>query len=148
MEGNTQKDLGICFVDGFAQDWAFALPESFRSSLDIKWAPRVVNKTTEYQWVQGEYYSFSTGDIIYDTPLAYKNTWAEALTHIKRFAQIIKATPAAIINGEYSPGFVEFKIYKPNTDATGIEVAGSFSCTQVEFVTFLKFGTLKGIINE
>lgn len=148
MSENIPNDIGVCFVDGFAQGWAFALPESFRSSLDIKWAPRVVNKTTEYQWVQGDYYSFSRGDIIYDTPLAYQNTWAEALTHIKRLVQITKATPAALINGEYSPGFVEFKKFKPNTEATGIDVAGSFSCTQVEFVTFLKFGTLKGVTNE
>lgn len=116
LDGFVDERGGACiatFVGGFAAGWFFAVPESFKDALDIRLTQRVFDKTTETLWTQGKLYSFSHGDVFYDTPQAYNTeTWSSALPHIGLCVQIEKAVPSAVI---------ETKSYKTATPVQIIE---------------------------
>jgi hypothetical protein len=101
------------FLDGYAAGWKFAVPEAFRESLDIRYTPRQVDKHIEYMWTQGTQFNFTTGDLLYDTPLAYNVEWNHALRHITLFVQIAEATPTVeetVQSIQVQPGFDESSV--------------------------------------
>jgi hypothetical protein len=54
--------------------------------------PRMTKKTKEVlKWTQGRIYSFSDGQVLYDTPKAYLVPWREALKHLNLRCEIIRA---------------------------------------------------------
>jgi hypothetical protein len=73
------------FLGGYAFRWRFAVPESYKEALDIRYTPDV--------WTQGRQFNFTQGSILYDTPLAYELEWGQALEHIKLFVQVSEASP-------------------------------------------------------
>jgi len=83
------------FREGYAAGWKFAVPESFREALDIRYTPRQVDKNIEYIWTQGQMFNFTQGSILYDTPLAYEGEWEQALRHITLFVQVSEASPSS-----------------------------------------------------
>jgi hypothetical protein len=127
-------DLIANFVDGYAKDWKFTVIEAFRESLDIKWTPKVADKAEIFTWTQGKQFNFKQGQVIYDTPLAYKLQWNEALKHINLYIQITES---------FESGLLKFKLYRPIKDKSNVEIIDRFCCTQDEFVAFLKTGFLK-----
>ncbi len=128
--------------------WIFCLPSSFRDALDIKYQKRVKDKKPYWTWTQGRLFSFSEGDIIYDCPEAYfpSLNWNEQLQLINQMVQVHSATPAGYDKKkgekEYYPGTIWFKTYRPNAERTELIEAESHSCTQVDFVEFLKTGKI------
>jgi hypothetical protein len=87
------------FKNGFADGWKMAVSEAFIDCLDIKYSPYKLDKNTViYAWSQGLNYSFTEGHILYDTPLAYQGSWAEALKYINLGVQIREAKPAILLN--------------------------------------------------
>jgi hypothetical protein len=90
--------------NGFAKGWQMAVGEYFRDSLDIKSlkqtneavneaANDVVGDENVMKWTQGGTFSFSLGDTVYDTPLAYQR-WDEALKNIGVAFQVLAAAPS------------------------------------------------------
>ena len=60
------------FVDGYASDYMFPLPASFKDALDIKYTSVTILEQQKNVFTQGRNYSFQEGDVIYDTKNAYK----------------------------------------------------------------------------
>ncbi|WP_051261719.1 hypothetical protein [Desulfovibrio inopinatus] len=81
------------FVDSYAKDWTFCIPETFKDALDIRYAARMIDKRRIMAWSQGSCFAFREGCIVYDTPRAYK-PWAEALQHITTAFKVRKSSPA------------------------------------------------------
>lgn len=82
------------FRDGYAAGWKFAVPESFRDALDIRYTPIQTQKQTENIWTQGTLFNFTQGSLLYDMPLAYELEWGQALRHITLFVQVAEASPS------------------------------------------------------
>lgn len=149
------KYLLCDFFNGFSIGWAFVLPDAFRPALDIKLTNRVVTqrlpdgvkrKVVVREWTQGRAYDFHEGDMIHDCLEAYRLRWGVALQSLKRTVQVQSATPAASDPNDPSgwyEGTVWFKVYKPNVEKTAVIEASSHTCTQAEFVRFLKTGILR-----
>src|ERR1019366_4498825 len=81
-----------------AVDWFMFVPTCFNAALDIQQTTRIIEKRETLQWTQGSTFSFSVGDIIYDTPKAYEK-WSDALKHVRYCFHITDATPVAPANG-------------------------------------------------
>jgi hypothetical protein len=159
MENNQRKpaspkrttDLQATFVDGFAAGWYMALPESFRTELDIKLTERKKSKNSSYEWTEGPYYSFSEGQVIYDTKDAYTG-WQHALQKVDLACQIVAAKPnipikmtdAASGKGEFRvlAGYVKFHLFRPDEERTRLVPYIGCHLSQDEFVIFLKTGKL------
>jgi hypothetical protein len=93
--GDNRSPILIAnFKDGYTCDFHFALPEVFRTALDIQKTPRIVEGSTILEYSQGKNYDFKAGDIIYDNKIAYEVTWGEAKKKLNRFLKILQATPA------------------------------------------------------
>jgi len=114
--------------NGFADGWQMAVGECFRDSLDIKIKPikptdeatdeaanEVVSDESVLKWTQGGTFSFSPGDIVYDTPRAYQR-WNTALKNICVAYQILEAAP--------SRPRKEVTYLKKNTSFTGSLTGG------------------------
>ncbi len=130
------------FVNGYAEGWAFAVPEAFRDALDIKLTKRVKNKVERLCWTQGDLFAFDEGDIIYDTLAAYTQ-WDQAMEKIKRTCQVVRSTPCKLdSNHDLVQGAVFFQLFVPNADRTGLQEVDALHCTQTEFVKYLKTGEL------
>ena len=135
---------------GFAIGWKMTVWKCFRDALDIKYTSRKENGKTVKRWTQGKAYSFSAGDIIYDTPRTHLESckyWANAIWDIDQAFQIIEAQPAELKeeNGEkiLTPGFVKFEILTKNADQTTLDRKDVAGCTQAEFIEILKTGEIK-----
>jgi hypothetical protein len=95
--------LNPIFVDGYADNWYFAVPEAFRDALDIKWTTISEDLVQTEFWTQGSNYSFKAGDTLYDTRFAYEKSpgvpmpWGEALKVMKYCVKVISASPAAVV---------------------------------------------------
>ncbi|NJC88890.1 MAG: hypothetical protein FIB02_10265 [Desulfuromonas sp.] len=138
------------FADGFAIDWFMQVKECFKSELDIKYTPRVKNKIVSYEWTQGTYYSFSTGQIIYDSKFAY-DSWRTGLEKINYACQIIEAKPDQPIAQQKNSnttkdikinGYVKFILYKCNSNDNKLDAIACYNVSQTEFVNFLKNGVI------
>lgn len=153
---STQKaekttNLIANFVGGFASGWYMAIKESFKMELDIKLTERKKNKTSYYEWVQGPYYCFSEGQLIYDSSEAY-TCWDNALKKVNLACQVVAAKPnipikidnAATGKPEYRvlEGHVQFLLFKPDEGRTMLMPFLGCQRSQNEFVNFLRTGEL------
>lgn len=102
------------FLDGYAVGFRMAVGECFRDALSRE--------------------RFSVGDTIYDTPLAYADTWAEALPHIGYCFQVI-----ATISDH-----VEFEVLRPTLDRTKLAVTERLRESTTEFIERLRRGDPQG----
>lgn len=144
-------DLIANFVEGFAYGWHMALKESFKMELDIKFTERRKDKISYYEWVQGPYYCFSEGQLIYDVREAY-TCWQDALKTVNLACQIVAAkknVPIKIENKETGKpefrvleGFVQFLLLKPDEGRTKLVPYVGYNLSQNDFVRFLKAGKL------
>lgn len=137
VTSNTRRSevLIADFSSGFAKGWTWTVTKHFTTALDINLANRVVKgKPMPPVLTSGRMFSFAKGDRIYDTALAYSETWAESLKHINRSLEVISATSADI----GFDGFVEAQLYeKKNGEFVKSEV---FRGTQKDFVKGLILG--------
>lgn len=157
FDQNRYLQLVANFSGGFAQGWRFAVGKWFRDTLDIRCAELAnslpsgvkgkkgrIAVDSESRWTQGPFYSFAEGHMLYDHPSAYTVSWKEALQCISACVQVLRGTP----NGEGTNGIhegrVDFTLSKPNAVRDKLQRVGHFSCTQNEFVAFLKTGNLHG----
>lgn len=139
------EDLIAKFSDGYAENWFMAIGEQFKNELDIKKTKRKKNSEFIGVWTQGTSYSFAEGQVFYDTPKGY-SIWSEALGKIIFTCKILKAeakTNTAKHKGAHE-GFVEFALYKINSEKTNIVEIGIHKMTQDDFVIFLHTGKIDG----
>jgi len=131
------KDPSAEFADG----WYMCVPTCFNEALDIKQTERVQNKKKTIVWTQGASFSFKAGDMLYDTPGAYK-VWSEGLKHIGFCIQIDSASSAGPTEGKNFrfSGNVTFSIFTPNEERNRIIRRGSHTMSQDEFIKFLIVG--------
>ena len=126
----------------FAEGWYMCVPACFIEALDIKQTERMINKKKTIVWTQGSSFSFKDGDVIYDTPEAYK-CWTEAIKRINLCIQIDAAISAGPVrdgrNGRFS-GSVTFSILLPDEGRNQVIRHGSRTMSQDEFVKFLIIG--------
>jgi hypothetical protein len=111
------------FRDGYAAGWKFAVSESFRDSLDIRYTPRQVHKDTEHIWTQGRQFTFTQGSILYDTRLAYELEWVQALKHITLFVQVSEANPS--LEDAYQTIQIRAGLDEGDVEVSGTRVAAS-----------------------
>lgn len=152
----NKRDLKLIadFKDGYIQDWYFKLPEAFKDALDIQFTERTIDKKKKKFWTQGKCYAFNNGDVVYNRIINRNETWRTTLLFSELIAlQIISASPATLekiteeVKGkekvkhyEYHEGEVEFKVLKPNSDKTALQIVKILKCSQVQFVEILKNG--------
>lgn len=147
--GRRSNKLIANFVDGFTVGWYMAIKDTFKNELDIKYLPRQKQKKTYYEWSQGPYFSFSEGQIIYNTPKGYE-TWSVALKHINIACQIVEAKPNTPAKKELADGskyvvengYVKFLLLKPNNDRSSLEGFVCYNLSQNDFVDFLRSGRI------
>lgn len=114
MRRRTEQ-LGVEFVAGLVEGWAFGVVESFKTNLDIRLDQRidpVASKVKEQKlgrklnanekvlrkvWTRGAppAYSFTRGHMFHEPPEAHKLPWDEALKVLRRTVSIIDARPDA-----------------------------------------------------
>jgi hypothetical protein len=134
---NTRRceSLIADFSSGFAKGWAWAVKKDFASALDITLSSRVVKgKPNTEVWTSGRMFSFAKGDIIYDAPEAYSNTWSESLKHINQSLEVLSATSADV----GFEGSIEAQLYEKK-DGVLIKTK-VFRGTQRQFVEGLILG--------
>ena len=158
------------FVDGYADNWHFAVSEAFKDALDIKWTAVSENLVETWFWTQGSNYSFKVGDTLYDTRAAYEKPWHEALKIFKYCVKVISASPAVVVVSKefetsgpvqyledkapkevpatiqyqrtrMSWGHVRFEVWTPNESAQTVELTEVKETTQELFVYYLQTGT-------
>ncbi len=137
------EDLIAYFPNGYAENWFMAVGEQFKAELDIKKTNRKKKGEKIEVWTQGTTYAFKEGQVFYDTPEGY-SLWSDALKKIIFACKILEAE-TKIIATKYrdaNEGFVEFAIYKTNTEKTNIIEIDKQNITQDDFVTFLKTGKI------
>lgn len=113
MRRTRTEDLGIVFLDRFADGWVFDVCEEFRPNLDILMTKRVDRKRSMQKEIelgrkleQGEKIykivwtrrvppalSFAEGHVFYDPHGVRTMPWSEALKIVRRRVQIIDAMP-------------------------------------------------------
>ena len=81
------------FSNDYAKGWHMAVGTYFRDALDIKQTAKVTEESNTVIWTQGGTFSFSQGDMLYDTPLAHQQ-WDSALQHIQVAYQVLEGTPS------------------------------------------------------
>ena len=91
--GERINDLLSDFKEGFAKGWGVAVSTSFLDALDIKQTDKVIDGKKNRVWTQGSTFSFSQGDILYDTPQAYER-WETALQSISIAYQVLAGVPS------------------------------------------------------
>ena len=132
-------------INGSPCDWFMFVPSDFNSALNIEKPIQNLDNKEDLEWSQGGLFSFSAGDVIYDTDKAYQN-WTEALRHVRYCFQVIEASPVLAAKnkeGFRSPGKVIFNILKNNENKTGLVLEGKYSTTQDDFVHLLIEGSCK-----
>ena len=145
-ERNTRStELIADFSDGFARGWFFAVRTSCREALDIKFVERVVDGKKESVWTQGNCYAFRAGEILYDTPLAYQDTWQEARQHTRVAVQVDQAVPDTVDdNKRIVPGYVTFTVLRPDEARTRFVPGERHTVSQAGCVELLRTGCLRG----
>ena len=169
FEKERTRVINPIFVDGYADNWHFAVSEAFRDALDIKWTTISEDKVETRFWTQGTNYSFKEGDTLYDTRLAYEKPWGEALKIIQYCLKVISAIPASVVvtkefestdpvrytedktlkndmpifqyqRTRMSWGSVRFEVWRPSPAAQKVVLAEVKETTQEPFVYFLQTG--------
>jgi len=81
--GRQKRSLELIaeFVDGYAEDWHFAVGECFRDELDIKYTQRIEDTKNVMRWAHGPFYCFAEGHVLYDTPKGYLQ-WRLSITSV------------------------------------------------------------------
>lgn len=102
--------MKIDFVNGYADGWVMCVPECFKDSIRNN--------------------NLDPGEIFYDSPLAYKLPWGQALKHVKTAFQI----------KETGPGTITFNILQPSNDTSTMEIVASRTCSTEKFLDILKHG--------
>lgn len=126
---------------GFAVDWFFAVPKSFRNALDIRLTNRAVAGKNIKRWTQGNRYSFQAGYILYSSPKGYEQ-WPPI--EFKYLCQVTEAIPDETDEkGRKVDGWLRFDLFEPSGNHLKLEKTGSYRLTQSEFVKFLKTGRAK-----
>lgn len=125
----------------FTEGWYICVPSCFYSALDIVKTERIQKGQKKSIWTQGSFFSFKEGDLLYDTPEAYR-IWSEALQHINLCIQVKDATPVTFSDqsGEKSSGSITLTVFKPNHDRRKIIEVGDITLTQDDFVKLLISG--------
>jgi hypothetical protein len=110
VQSNRRSEKLIAdFSSGFAKGWAWAVKKDFSTALDLALASRVVKgKKVAPVMTSGSLFTFSKGDTLYDTPLAYSETWSESLNHITKSLEVVSATSCEIA----FEGYVEAQMYE------------------------------------
>ena len=132
--------------DVLTTDWFMFVPSCFNAALDIQETVRIIKDQGEkrgaLQWTQGSKFSFSVGDVVYDTPRAYEK-WSEALKHIRHCFHVRAATSVAPANGasQRSAGRVTFDLLIPDKSKTKLTLGSKHDMTQDEFVRLLIAGS-------
>ncbi len=125
--------------------WRLFIPRAFNSALDIALTQRIINskdnRKIAQEWTQGSAFSFSSGDILYDTKDAYLD-WSNAIKKVRLCFEVISATSASPQQREKPrfPGSLTIKVCRPNSNLTRLEEAGRAELTQDEFVRFILGG--------
>jgi hypothetical protein len=130
-------------IDGLSCDWFMFVPVDFNCALSIQETTRITDKGKVSEWSQGGLFSFAAGDVIYDTEKAYQN-WTAALKHVRFCLQVVEAAPVLgvkTIEGLRISGKVTFKVLKNNDKGTGLDLQGTYSTTQDDFVRLLIDGS-------
>ena len=131
--------------DGYADGWVYRVPKAFRPALDVILSTRVRAKTlsngtkikqTYQEWTEGDppLYAFREFDSLTSREVAYGTT--------NRFvAQIGHSEPDMAQQRAIVPGSVRFRLLEwiGNESGSYSEI-GWYSCSQSEFVNFLKSG--------
>ncbi|MCE0483852.1 MAG: hypothetical protein LV479_06410 [Methylacidiphilales bacterium] len=101
-----------------------------------------IKKKETLQWTQGSTFSFSAGDIIYDTKKAYEK-WSNALKYIRYCFHITEAMPVTPANGLAlrKPGKITFDLLIPNETRTNLLRSSRHDMNQDEFVRLLISGS-------
>jgi hypothetical protein len=136
LQNNRRSETLIADLStGFARGWAWAVKKDFSTALDIAPASRVVKgKKVAPVMTSGSLFTFSKGDTLYDTPLAYSETWSESLNHITRSLDVLSATSAEI----GFEGYVEAQLFEKK-DGRLVET-NLFRGSQSQFVRGLILG--------
>lgn len=127
------------------KDWFFCVPEHFNDALDIQLTARKKkDEERKWFWMQGGWFYFKSGDVLYDSADAYEN-WQGKGMHFHYCLQVGKATAAtpATKTTERNPGLVEFSVYLPDKKSGELSLKGKYSVTQDDFVKFLISGSSK-----
>lgn len=102
--------MSVVFKNGYAEGFAFAIPEAFADSLK-----------------QGR---FNQGDVFYDSPDAYKLEWAKYLKKAKTIIQVSGHDKSELI----------LKFLRPNKDKTSAEEAETRKTSSEQLFKILKNG--------
>ena len=116
--------------------WFVHVPPCFNDALDLQQSRRVLNKVEHSVWTQGARFTFKTGDVLYDTPIAYAS-WAEGMPPVRLCIQVTAATDAS---SSIDKGSVSFDVLKPAPDGSHLVRTSSHVLTQEDFVRFLIIG--------
>jgi hypothetical protein len=119
----------------YADGWFMCVPRCFNDSLDIRKTERVVKRQKQLSWTQGYVFSFSEGDILYDTAKAYES-WTEALKEMKVCIQVQSGTAAS----KTFAGSVRFTTLVPDVQKKKLVKVKEETLTQEEFVRLLISG--------
>lgn len=144
------------FEGGFAAGWKFAVPESFKSMLDIKWTPTVVHGHQFHGWTQGHAFEFSRGTMIHSNRSGYVHgvtlqVFSTAPAGFETKNALIGDFTGSYINQNVSITELEQhrlevsrQMYDPGTVVFDIYGSGSgperVTLSQVEFVALLQHG--------
>jgi hypothetical protein len=138
QEGSRNERLTIFLKDPeaeYADGWFMCVPRCFNDSLDIRKTERVVKRQKQLSWTQGYVFSFSEGDILYDTAKAYES-WTEALKEMKVCIQVQSGTAAS----KTFAGSVRFTTLVPDVQKKKLVKVKEETLTQEEFVRLLISG--------
>jgi hypothetical protein len=131
----------------YTQDWYMCVPKCFNDALDIKKTTRVERneegkRIEKLVWTQGAAFSFKIGDVLYDTPLAYRLPWTEALQHITIALQVKQVVDRPESDGPEtrSTSDVLFGMFAPDALNMRLNKVGEYTLPQHAFVRFLIAG--------
>lgn len=140
--------------DQFDAEWYFCVPPYFNDALDIRLIEREQVKDKKvvrryWEWSQGSLFSFSEGDIVYDTPTIEGEPWKEQLKRIGVALQVLKDSKADLLgegdNAHRFAGHVECVVLSPDESHERLEERGSVSMSQDDFVRVLISGPNEAI---
>ena len=149
--GIRSATLSVNFVDGHAAGWFMAVPECFRSALDIEMTERVHKdpvtgkKSKKSIWTEGQpqIFKFATGDMLHDIRIRHEGEWGDAMRDISVGLKVARAVPDELGEGTTKiSGWVSVAVYRPRPDRSLIHVVATHRMTQTEFVHLLKTGRL------
>ena len=112
----TTFSMSIVFKDGFAEGFAFAIPESFADALK------------QEDKVKPE--RFKIGDTFYESPEGYESEWGKYLKTSGRIIQVAGFDKSDLL----------IKILKPNKSKTAMEEVESRKVSSEQLIKILKEG--------